>query len=81
MAHPNTVFVLFLNIGISHADGEVARVVVGVYQVFNYINLADGVALQKISLYSSLNGSVELLYHGRILLSFTYNVLDIVALH
>ena len=80
-AHPETVVVLYLDIGRSHADGAVARVVVGVNQVLDDIDLAHGAAVRQICPYSGLDGSVESLYHGRLLFALTGKVLNTVALH
>ena len=44
-AHPETVFVLLLNIGRSHVDGTVSRMVVSVNKVLDDIHPAHGVAV------------------------------------
>ena len=58
-----------------------AQVVVGVNQVLDDIHPAHGAAVRQISPYPGLDGSVESLYHGRLLLALTGKVLDIVALY
>ena len=80
-AHPKTVLILFFDIGRSHADGAVARVVVGVNQVLDDIHPAHGPAVGQIYPYPGLDGLVESLYHGRLLLALTRKVLNTVALN
>ena len=80
-AHPETVFVLLLDIGPSHADGAVARVVVGVNQVLDDINQAHCAAIRQVCPYPGFDGSVKSLYNGHILFALTGKVLDIVSLY
>ena len=80
-AHPETDLVLLLDIGRTHVDGAVARVVVGVNQVLDDIHPAHGAADRQLCPSPGLDGSVESLYHGRLLLALTGKVLDTVALH
>ena len=79
--HLETVLVLLLDIGRSHADGAMARVVVGVNQVLNDIYPAYSAAVRQICPYPGLDNAVESLYHGRLLLALTSKVLDTMALH
>ena len=58
-ANPETAHVRLLDIGRSHADGAVARVIVGVNQVLNDIHPAHGAAVRQIFLYHSLDAAVE----------------------
>ena len=80
-ANPETVFVCLLEIGRNHADGAVARVVLGVTQVLDDIHPAHGTAVRQICPYPGLDGSVKSLYNGRLLLALTGKVMDTVALH
>ena len=74
-------FSSFFDIGRSHADGAVARVVVGVNQVLDDIHPAHGPAVREICPYPGYDGAVESLYYGRLLLAFTGKVLNTMALH
>ena len=67
---PETVFVL-LYINRHHADGAVARMVVGVHQVLDNIYPAHGAGVRQICSYPHLDGSIESLYHGRFLFALT----------
>ena len=79
--HPETVLILLLDIGRRHANGAMAQVVVSVNQVMDDIHSAHGAAVRQICPYFGLNGSVESLYHGRLLLDLTGKVLETVAFH
>ena len=81
MAHPETVLVLFLDIGRRHADGAVARVVVGVNQVLDDFYPAHGAAVRQICPYPGLDSPIKSLHHGRILFALTGKVLDTDAFH
>ena len=80
-SHTETILVLLLDIGRSHADGALARVVEGVYQVLDDIHPGHGAAVRQIYPYAGLDGAVKSLHHDRLLLAFTGKVLDIVAFH
>ena len=80
-AHPKSDIVLRLDIGRSHTDVAVARVVVRVNQVLIDIFPAHGAAGRQIYLYSDLDGAVEFLYHGRLLLALSSKVLNTMVLH
>ena len=80
-AHPETVFVFLLDIGRGHADGAVARCVVGVNQVLNDIYPAHGAAVRQICPYPGLDGLIKSLHHGRLLFAFTGKMLDTMAFH
>ena len=80
-AHPESVLVLLLDIGQRHADGAVARVVVGVHQVLDDIHQTHGATVRQICPYPGLDGAVKSLHHGRLLLDLTGKVLNTVALH
>ena len=70
-----------MDISRRHANGAVARVVESVYQVLNDIHPAHGATVRQICPYASLDGAVEPLHHGRLLLALTGKVLDTIALH
>ena len=55
--------------------------VVGVNQVLDDIHPAHSAAVRKICPYPGLDGSIESLYHGRLLLALSGKVLDTVALY
>ena len=80
-AHSETVLVLLLNIGRIHTDRAVERVVVCVNQVLDDIHPAHSASVRQICPYPGLDGAVKSLYHGRLLLALTGNVLDTMALH
>ena len=80
-AHPESFLILLLDIGRRHADGAVARVVVGVHQVLDEVHPTHGAALRQICPYPGFDGAVKSLHHGCLLLAFTGKVLDTVALH
>ena len=80
-AHPKSVLVLLMDIGRRHADGAVARVVVGVHQVLDDVHTTHGAAVLQIYPYLGFAGAVKSLHHGCLLLDFTGKVLDTVALH
>ena len=80
-AHPETVIVLFLDIGRRHAYGAVARVFVGVNQVLDDIYSAHGAGVRQICPYSGLDGPIESLHHGSFLFALTGKVLDTVTFH
>lgn len=63
------------------ADGAVARLVVGVYEVQYDIYPAHGASFGQICQYPSLDNFVEPLYYGRPLLAVRNKVLDTVAIH
>ena len=81
MAHPESVFVLLLNIGRRHADGAVTRVVVGVHQVLDDVDPTHGAAVRQICPNPGFVGVVKSLYYGNFLLAFTGKLLDTVTLH
>ena len=79
--NPNEVLVLILDIGRSHADLAVARVVESVYYVLDCMYPARGSAVRQICPYFGLDGAVEPLYPDGLLIAFTGKVLDAVAFH
>ena len=79
--HPETVFVLLLNINRQHADGAVPRVFLGVNQVLDDIYPAHGAAVRQICPYPGLDSPIKSLHHGRLLFALTGKVLDTVAFH
>ena len=80
-SHQETVLGLLLDICRSDADEAVARVVVGVDQVLDDIHPAHGAYVRQIYPYPGLDGAVESLYHGRLLLALIGKVVDTMALH
>ena len=80
-AHPETVLVFLLDIGRRHADGAVARVVVGVNQVLDDIYPAHGAAVRQICQYPGFDSPIESLRHGRLLFALTGKLLNTVAFH
>ena len=80
-SHPETVLVLLFDIGRRPADGAVARVVLGVNQVLDDVYPAHGASVRQIYQYPGLDGLIESLYHGRLLVALTDKVLDTVAFH
>ena len=79
--HPETVLVRFLDIGQSHADGAVARVVVGVNQVLEDIHSAHGASVRQICPYLGLDVPIESLHHGHLLFALTGKALNTLAFH
>ena len=79
-AHPESIHLLPLDIGRRHADGAVARVVVGVDQVLDYIHLTHGATVRQMCPYSGLDGAVKSLHYGRLLLALIAKLLNTVAL-
>ena len=80
-AHSETVLVFLLDIGRRHADGAVARVVVGVNQVLDVIYPAHGTAVRQICPYPGLDSPIKSLHNGRLLFALNGKVLDTVALY
>ena len=80
-AHPITVNVLLLNIGRRHADGEVARVVLGLNEVLDDILPTHGAALRQICPYPGFDNLIESLHNNRCFIERIGKVLDIVAVN
>ena len=71
----------FLYIGRRHADGAVARMVVGVHQVLDDIHPTHGAMVRQKCLYAGLDVAGKSLHHGRLFLALTGKVLNTVALY
>ena len=80
-AHSETVLVYLLDIGRRHVDRAMERVVFGVNQIQNDIQIAHGTPVRQVYLYPARNSSIKLFYHGRVMLSFTRKVLDTVTIY